>query len=91
MALPAILVVAWVFERWRAIRFPMVFLGLAAFNTITIGCSISPAMRALVAGLGFDSTFTNRIDIWRTGISAVADKPLTGYGFQLFWQTGEMV
>jgi O-antigen ligase len=91
MALPAILVVAWIFERWRAIRFPMVFLGLAAFNTITIGSSISPAMRSLVASLGFDPTFTNRIDIWRTGIAAVADKPLTGYGFQLFWQTDEMV
>jgi O-antigen ligase len=91
MALPAILVAAWAFERWRAIRFPMVFLGLAAFNTLTIGCAISPAMRALVANLGFDPTFTNRIDIWRTGISAVADRPLTGYGFQLFWQTDEMV
>jgi O-antigen ligase len=90
-ALPAILVVAWIFERWRAIRIPMVFLGLAAFNAVTIGCSISPAMRALVASLGVDPTFTNRIDIWRTGASAVADKPLTGYGFQLFWQTDEMV
>ena len=90
-ALPAILIVAWIFERWRAIRIPMVFLGLAAFNTITIGCAISPAMRALVARLGVDPTFTNRIDIWRTGAAAVADKPLTGYGFQLFWQTDEMV
>jgi O-antigen ligase len=90
-ALPAILAIAWIFERWRAIRIPMVFLGLAAFNTITIGCSISPAMRALVARLGVDPTFTNRIDIWRIGASAVADKPLTGYGFQLFWQTDEMV
>jgi O-antigen ligase len=44
-----------------------------------------------VARLGIDPTFTNRIDIWRTGASAVADKPLTGYGFQLFWQTDEMV
>jgi O-antigen ligase len=69
----------------------MVFLGLAAFNTLTIGCSISPAMRAFVASLGIDPTFTNRIDIWRVGAAAVADKPLTGYGFQLFWQTDEMV
>lgn len=90
-ALPGILIVAWIFERWRAIRIPMVFLGLAAFNTITIGCSISPAMRALVANFGVDPTFTNRIDIWRVGAAAVADKPLTGYGFQLFWQTDEMV
>ena len=90
-ALPGILVVAWIFERWRAIRIPMVFLALAAFNIITIGCSVSPAMRTLVADLGIDPTFTNRIDIWRVGASAVMDKPLTGYGFQLFWQTDEMV
>ena len=90
-ALPGILAVAWIFERWRAIRIPMVFLGLAAFNTVTIGCAISPAMRALVASFGLDPTFTNRIDVWRLGASAVVDKPLTGYGFQLFWQTDEMV
>ncbi|MDH2380858.1 O-antigen ligase [Bradyrhizobium sp. CER78] len=90
-ALPGILVIAGIFERWRAIRVPMVFMGIAAFNVITIGCSISPAMRELVASLGIDPTFTNRIDIWRVGASAVADRPLTGYGFQLFWQTDEMV
>jgi O-antigen ligase len=90
-ALPGILVVAWIFERWRALRFPIVFLGIAAFNIITIGCSMSPTMRELVASVGIDPTFTNRIDIWRVGASAVADRPLTGYGFQMFWQTDEMV
>lgn len=90
-ALPGILVIAWIFERWRAIRIPMVFLGIAAFNIITVGCSISPAMRELVASLGVDPTFTHRIDIWRVAASAVAERPLTGYGFQLFWQTDEMV
>ena len=90
-ALPGILAMAWIFERWRAIRIPMVFLGIAAFNVITIGCSVSPTMRELVASLGVDPTFTNRIDIWRVGAAAVADRPFTGYGFQLFWQTDEMV
>ncbi|MCA6126355.1 O-antigen ligase family protein, partial [Bradyrhizobium sp. WSM 1704] len=90
-ALPGILAIAWIFERWPAIRIPLVFLGLATFNIVTIGCSISPAMRELVALVGVDPTFTNRIDIWRVGAAAVADRPLTGYGFQLFWQTDEMV
>lgn len=90
-ALPGILAMAWIFERWRAIRIPMVFLGIAAFNVITIGCSVSPTMRELVASLGVDPTFTNRIDIWRVGAAAVGDRPFTGYGFQLFWQTDEMV
>ena len=91
MALPGILAIAWVFERWRAVRIPMVVLGIAAVNILTIGCSVSPAMRELVAQLGIDPSFTNRTDIWKIGAGAAMDNPLTGYGFQLFWQTDAMV
>lgn len=91
MALPGILAIAWIFERWRTVRFPMVVLGIAAVNILTIGCSVSPAMREAVAQLGIDPTFTNRTDIWKVGAAAAMDHPLTGYGFQLFWQTEEMV
>jgi len=90
-ALPGILAIAWAFERWRAIRTPMVVLGIAAFNVLTIGCAMSPTMRGFVAGLGVDPTFTNRIDIWKIGATAVLDRPLSGHGFQLFWQTDAMV
>ena len=90
-ALPGILALAWIFERWRAIRIPMVVLGIAAINILTIGCAMSPTMRSLVGRLGIDPTFTNRIDIWKIGTSAALDKPLTGHGFQLFWQTDAMV
>lgn len=91
MALPGILAIAWIFERWRAVRIPIVVLGIAAVNILTIGCSVSPAMRELVAQLGIDPTFTNRTDIWKVGAAAAMDNPVTGYGFQLFWQTDEMV
>jgi len=91
LALPGILAIAWVFERWRSVRIPMIVLGIAAVNILTIGCSVSPAMRELVAQLGIDPTFTNRTDIWKVGAAAAMDNPLTGYGFQLFWQTDEMV
>ncbi|SFD13071.1 O-antigen ligase [Bosea sp. CRIB-10] len=91
MALPGILAIAWVFERWRTMRTPMVVIGIAAVNMLTIGCSVSPAMRGLVAQLGIDPSFTNRTDIWKIGAGAALDNPLTGYGFQLFWQTDAMV
>jgi O-antigen ligase len=91
LALPGILAIAWIFERWRAVRIPMVVLGIAAVNILTIGCAVSPAMRDLVAQLGIDPSFTNRTDIWKVGAAAAMDNPLTGYGFQLFWQTDEMV
>ncbi|WP_051988363.1 O-antigen ligase [Bosea sp. UNC402CLCol] len=90
-ALPGILGIAWAFERWRALRIPMIAIGIAAINILTIGCAMSPTMRGLVAGLGIDPTFTNRIDIWKIGATAVLDRPLTGHGFQLFWQTDAMV
>jgi O-antigen ligase len=91
LALPGILAIAWIFERWRAVRIPMVVLGIAAVNILTIGCAVSPAMRDLVAQFGIDPSFTNRTDIWKVGAAAAMDNPLTGYGFQLFWQTDEMV
>lgn len=91
MALPGILAIAWVFERWRTMRTAMVVIGIAAVNILTIGCSVSPAMRGLVAQLGIDPSFTNRTDIWKIGAGAALDNPLTGYGFQLFWQTDAMV
>lgn len=90
-ALPGILAIAWVFERWRALRIPIVLLGIAAINILTIGCAMSPVLRGLVAQIGIDPTFTNRIDIWKIGATAALDKPLTGHGFQLFWQTDAMV
>ncbi|RYE34330.1 MAG: O-antigen ligase family protein [Hyphomicrobiales bacterium] len=90
-ALPGILAIAWAFERWRAMRVPMVVLGIAAINILTIGCAMSPTIRGLIAQLGIDPTFTNRVDIWKIGATTVLDKPLTGHGFQLFWQTDAMV
>lgn len=91
LALPGILAIAWVFERWRAARVPMVVLGIATVNILTIGCAVSPAMRELVGLVGIDPSFTNRTDIWKIGAGAAMDQPLTGHGFQLFWQTDAMV
>src|SRR5690606_15160947 len=45
----------------------------------------------LVASLGVDPTFTNRTDIWRFALTAIAERPLTGYGLQSFWQTEGLV
>lgn len=90
-ALPAVLVLSWLFERWRILRIPMVVGGILAINTLTLGSATLPAMREVVAAIGIDPTFTNRIDIWRIGVDAIAARPITGHGFQLFWQTGEMV
>ncbi len=88
---PTMLVIAWVFEKARALRYPLVVGGLAVFNLVAVGSAVWPQVNAFVSGLGIDASFTDRVDIWQLGMSAVAQHPLTGFGFQSYWQTGSLV
>lgn len=90
-SLPAVLVIAFVFERVPVLRAPIVIGGVALFNFIAIGSAGNPAIREFVMGLGVDPSFTNRSDVWRVGFNALVERPWTGYGFQAFWQTDEML
>jgi O-antigen ligase len=89
--LPAILIATWAFERWRWLRKPMAWGGVALFNLLAVGSAVQPAISSFVAALGIDPTFTNRTDIWRFAFHAIAARPWTGYGFQDFWQTDQLV
>jgi O-antigen ligase len=91
LILPAILVVAWVVERYSWSRIPLVLGGLVAFNVVAVGSAVSEPIREFVTSLGVDATFTNRTDIWRFAFSAIAERPWTGYGFESFWQTEDLV
>ncbi len=90
-ALPATLIATWIFERSPLLRLPLVCGGILAINALTLGSATSETLREIVEAIGIDPTFTSRADIWRLGAEASLDHPLTGYGFQLFWQTDEMV
>lgn len=90
-ALPATLIVAWLFERLPALRIPIVCGGILAINALTLGAATSDGVRGILTDLGIDPTFTNRTDIWQVGVNAAEKRPITGYGFQLFWQTEEVV
>jgi O-antigen ligase len=89
--LPAILVATWGFERWKWLRAPLAWGGVAAFNLLAVGSAVFRPLANFVASLGIDATFTNRADIWRFAFGAIAHKPITGYGFQSFWQTDSLV
>ncbi len=52
---------------------------------------IFPAVQKLVAMVMPDATFTGRTDIWEVGVQAVAQRPITGYGFSAFFGTPEVV
>ncbi|OWW04830.1 polymerase [Rhizobium sp. R72] len=85
--LPAILLLAWIFERWTSFGTVILVGGLASLNIILLTAAISQSFSALLASAGIDATFTDRGSIWRLALSAIAERPLLGYGFQSFWQT----
>lgn len=91
LVLPAILVLAWVIEHFPWSRVPIVVGGLIAFNVVAVGSALSEPLHNLVESLGVDPTFTDRTDIWRFAFTAIAERPLTGYGLQSFWQTDGLV
>ncbi|MBD9511128.1 O-antigen ligase family protein [Ensifer sp. ENS10] len=89
--LPAIVLLAWVFERFRFLRIPIVIGGVGLFNLFAVGSAVFKPLSDFVTELGIDATFTNRADIWRFAFTALAEQPITGYGFKAFWQTSELV
>ncbi|MEP7240337.1 MAG: O-antigen ligase [Devosia sp.] len=88
---PATIIVAWAFERWRGLRVPIVVGGLSLFNFIAVGSAVWPGVAQFVDSLGIDASFTDRVAIWQLAFESIAQRPLTGFGFQSFWQTGELV
>ena len=89
--LPFIVVMSLIFNRWKWTRIPIAIGGVAAFNFVAVGAAVFPPLRDFVSSLGVDATFTNRSDIWRIAFSAIAAKPIFGYGLDSFWKTPEMV
>lgn len=88
---PFILVLAFLFEKLRWLRAPMVIAGVAGFNFVTVGAAVWPFLGKFISDLGIDATFTNRTDIWRLAFDAFSERPFTGYGPRAFWQTEELV
>jgi O-antigen ligase len=89
--LPAILLLAWIFEKIRLLRIPIVIGGVGLFNLFAVGSAVFMPLSEFITELGIDATFTNRADIWRFAFTALAEQPITGYGFKAFWQTEELV
>jgi O-antigen ligase len=89
--LPAILLVGWIFERLPFLRIPIAAGGVGALNLLAVGSAVSPGLAQMVKAIGIDPTFTNRSDIWRLAMNAIAQHPITGYGLKSFWRTQELV
>lgn len=89
--LPLILLIAFVFERIRWTRWPIVVGGVLLINFLTVGAALIPAVYDLLGSLGIDASFTNRADIWRFAAGAIADRPFLGHGLHGFWQTERLI
>lgn len=88
---PFIIVLAFIFEKFRWLRVPIAFGSIAGFNFLAVGAAVWQPFGKLISDLGIDATFTNRTDIWRFAFEAIARQPIMGYGFRGFWQTEELV
>ncbi len=64
---------------------------LLIFNLCSVGTVMFEPMRQLMEAVMPDATFTGRTEIWQLGIQAVAQRPITGYGYMTFWGTQEVV
>ncbi|MDM7850196.1 O-antigen ligase family protein [Pseudochrobactrum kiredjianiae] len=89
--LPLILLIAFVFERIRWLRWPIVVGGVLLINFLTVGAALIPAVYDFLESLGIDASFTNRADIWRFAVNAIADKPFLGHGLHGYWQTERLI
>lgn len=85
MAIAALLV------RWPRLGAVLVICVLLALNGLTVGAALVPSIRDFVAALGIDATFTSRTDVWTLATDAIMERPLTGYGFDSFWRTEQLL
>jgi O-antigen ligase len=91
--LPLALVLAAIIGRTRrpALGVALVITVLAIFNLCSVGTVMFAPMHHLMQTVMPDASFTGRTEIWQLGLQAVAQRPLTGYGYATFWGTDEVV
>ncbi|WP_428670112.1 O-antigen ligase family protein [Roseibium sp.] len=85
--MPAVLALVWIFENVRLLRPVIVVGGLVLINTLLISAAASETVQQLLASVGIDPTFTDRTAIWSITLQVIGQNPVTGFGFQSFWQT----
>jgi O-antigen ligase len=91
--MPLVFILSAIIGRSRkpAIGIALVVVILAAFNLFSVGTVIFEPVQQLVTMVMPDATFTGRTDIWELGVQAVAQRPITGYGFSSFFGTDQVV
>lgn len=73
------------------LRAALILLPLVLLNVATVGSSWPGPVRALVAFVLPDATFTGRTDLWRFSLEQTAEHPIFGYGLTGPWRTNELM
>ncbi len=69
--------------------FLMALVGIAmAALALAAVVSGDALMAEVLEGSGKDATLTGRTELWATGLSYIAERPLQGLGYRSFWVTG---
>jgi exopolysaccharide production protein ExoQ len=93
MVVPCIIIIVLVLLTGRLSPQQKLFLGI--FMTIALAAlallvvTMGPALLTdVLEGSGKDPTLTGRTDLWATGFSFIAERPLQGLGYRAFWVSG---
>jgi len=65
----------------------MLAIALAAFTLVFLVAG-DALLAGVLEGSGKDATLTGRTDLWATGLSYIAERPLQGLGYRSFWVRG---
>lgn len=69
--------------------FLMTMLAVAGAALALVVITTGDALLAgILEGSGKDATLTGRTDLWATGLSYIAERPLQGLGYRSFWVIG---
>jgi O-antigen ligase len=91
--LPLVLLLSFALLRLRSApaRYTLVVGSVVIANLLTVGTVAIEPLGNLIAAMGSDASYTGRDEIWLFAIENVLRKPITGFGFQAFWGTGDLL
>ncbi|MGA7786971.1 MAG: O-antigen ligase [Xanthobacteraceae bacterium] len=78
-------------SRRPALGIGLVLAVLLIFEISSVGTVIFEPVHNLMQAIMPDATFTGRTEIWQLAVEAVAQRPITGYGYLTFFGTPEVV
>lgn len=71
----------------KLFMFAMLLIIGAALSVVVITAG-DALLAGILQGSGKDATLTGRTDLWATGLSYIAERPLQGLGYRAFWVLG---